>query len=389
MANPQAPPASAQERERRLKLVAEFERRVVAEPATTWVQRFRTAGAPASEVRLLEQLFEHDQVRANGLVQTVAHDGVGPVKLLGSLFKIDGVVAPAARSIPALGEHTEEVLAECRHDAGLRAIEAQRVRRERRRRSRSSGRPGSRHPGQPTGHGAGSSSGGRRSPKILSSFACAGLGAVEMGRRLAPLQHIDRLLGGGPIAGDLVRSLGAERVALVRELGVVHRRPVVRSEPVASADGLDVHRVLELGEKVEVSDEAAETAERAWMAATVGYLAGLGQAALDLTVDYVRQRRAFRTTLAALAPVQQLPGRRRDRGARRPRCSPPSGRTPTRWPMPAPRSRRRARPASRSRARSASRSSIRCTAIPSARERWPPGTTRCSTSLIQPPAIAR
>ncbi len=126
-----------------------------------------------------------------------------------------------------------------------------------------------------------------------------------MGRRLVPVQNIDRLLGGGPIAGDLVRSLAAERVAVVRELGVVHRRPVVRSEPVASAGGLDVHRVLELGEKVEVSNEAAETAERAWMAATVGYLAGLGQAALDLTVDYVRQRRAFRTTLAALAPVQQ------------------------------------------------------------------------------------
>ena len=37
-----------------------------------------------------------------------------------------------------------------------------------------------------------------------------------------------------------------------------------------------------------------------------GYLAGLGQGALDLTVDYVRQRRAFGSTLAALGPVQQL-----------------------------------------------------------------------------------
>jgi crotonobetainyl-CoA:carnitine CoA-transferase CaiB-like acyl-CoA transferase len=114
VANPQAPPASAQERERRLKLVAEFERRLTAEPAAGWVQRFRAAGVPASEVRLLDELFEHDQVRANGLVQTVARDGVGSVKLLGSLFKIDGAVAPASRSIPALGEHTEEVLAECR-----------------------------------------------------------------------------------------------------------------------------------------------------------------------------------------------------------------------------------------------------------------------------------
>jgi alkylation response protein AidB-like acyl-CoA dehydrogenase len=37
----------------------------------------------------------------------------------------------------------------------------------------------------------------------------------------------------------------------------------------------------------------------------VGYLAGLGQGALELTVDYVRRRRAFGSTLAALAPVQQ------------------------------------------------------------------------------------
>jgi len=113
-ANPQAPPSSAEERQRRLSLVADFELRLSAESAAAWVQRFRAVGVPAAEVRLLEQLFEHDQVRANGLVQTLGHDGVGPVKLLGSLFKVDGVVTPAVRSIPALGEHTEEVLAQCR-----------------------------------------------------------------------------------------------------------------------------------------------------------------------------------------------------------------------------------------------------------------------------------
>ena len=56
----------------------------------------------------------HDQVRANGLVQTVHHDTAGQVKLLGSLFKIDGTVTPSRRAVPALGEHTEEVLAACR-----------------------------------------------------------------------------------------------------------------------------------------------------------------------------------------------------------------------------------------------------------------------------------
>ena len=113
-ANPQAPPASPQERQHRLSLVAEFERRVSAGSAAAWVQRFRAVGVPAAEVRRLEQLFEHDQVRANGLVHTLNHEGVGAVKLLGSLFKIDGVVTAPGRPIPALGEHTEEVLAECR-----------------------------------------------------------------------------------------------------------------------------------------------------------------------------------------------------------------------------------------------------------------------------------
>jgi butyryl-CoA dehydrogenase len=136
--------------------------------------------------------------------------------------------------------------------------------------------------------------------------ACAGLGAVELGRRLAPFRHVDRLLGAGPMAGDLVRSLGSERVALVQERGAVVRRPVLRSEPAASSAGLDVHRALELGEAVEVDAGVWRTATGAWTAAGVGYLAGLGQGALDMTVDYVRQRRAFGSTLAALAPVQQL-----------------------------------------------------------------------------------
>jgi crotonobetainyl-CoA:carnitine CoA-transferase CaiB-like acyl-CoA transferase len=113
-ANPQATPADAEERERRRAVVAGFEQRAATESAGFWVRRFRAAGVPAAEVRLLDQQFEHEQARANGLVREFEHDAVGTVKVLGSLFKIDGVVTPPARPIPALGEHTEEVLAECR-----------------------------------------------------------------------------------------------------------------------------------------------------------------------------------------------------------------------------------------------------------------------------------
>ncbi|MBV9166102.1 MAG: hypothetical protein JO342_08100 [Solirubrobacterales bacterium] len=136
--------------------------------------------------------------------------------------------------------------------------------------------------------------------------ACAGLSAVQLGRRLAPLHQVDRLLGGSPMAGDLVRSLGPERMVLMIENGRVVRRSALRCEELSSAAGLEVHRVLKLGEAAPVRTDEWQTATIAWIAASVGYLAGLGQGALDLTVDYVRRRRAFGSTLAALAPVQQL-----------------------------------------------------------------------------------
>ena len=48
----------------------------------------------------LEQLFDDEQVRANGLVQAVEQPGVGAVRLLGSLFKVDGAAEAARPSAP-------------------------------------------------------------------------------------------------------------------------------------------------------------------------------------------------------------------------------------------------------------------------------------------------
>jgi crotonobetainyl-CoA:carnitine CoA-transferase CaiB-like acyl-CoA transferase len=64
---------------------------------------------PASEVRGLDQLFDDLQVRANGLVQTVDQPGVGPVRLLGSPFKVDGTPTASGRAAPALDEHAGEL----------------------------------------------------------------------------------------------------------------------------------------------------------------------------------------------------------------------------------------------------------------------------------------
>jgi butyryl-CoA dehydrogenase len=135
---------------------------------------------------------------------------------------------------------------------------------------------------------------------------CAGLAAVELGRRLGPLREVDRLLGAAPMAGALVRSLGGDELALPSLDGALTPRRVVRSETVRGPEGLELRRVLEFGAQVRRDPAAGEFARQAWTAALVGYLGGLGQGALALTTDYVRQRRAFGSTLGGLAPVQQL-----------------------------------------------------------------------------------
>ena len=132
----------------------------------------------------------------------------------------------------------------------------------------------------------------------------AGLAAVELGKQLAPVHEVDRLLGGSPLADDLIRT--AQPAVVTKQNDAIVRRAVRAAEPCPSAEGLDVHRVLELGEPVPIPEHDWAQAKNAWLAAGVGYLAGLGLGALELTSDYVRQRRAFGSTLAGLAPVQQL-----------------------------------------------------------------------------------
>ena len=135
---------------------------------------------------------------------------------------------------------------------------------------------------------------------------CAGLAAAELGRAAAPIPEIDRLLGAAPVAGELIRCpvLGGD--CLQRIGGELVRRRVLGSEPRPSPEGLEVRRVISVGAGKPVDDDAWAIAWPAWLAASTGYLAGLGEAALELTVDYVRDRAAFGATLGALAPVQQL-----------------------------------------------------------------------------------
>ncbi len=110
--NPQADPADDDERTRRGAHVRAVEAGFAVLGAREAVEALAARRVPASEVRGLDQLFDDPQVTANGLVQTVDQAGVGPVTLLGNLFKIDGSAAGLGCPAPALGEHAAELLGE-------------------------------------------------------------------------------------------------------------------------------------------------------------------------------------------------------------------------------------------------------------------------------------
>ena len=107
--NPQAPPADPSERERRVAHVRAVEAGFAGLTVREAVAALAHRGVPASEVRGLDQLFDDPQANANGLVQTVEQAGVGAVRLLGSLFKVDGTPTAAGRPAPALDEHAGEL----------------------------------------------------------------------------------------------------------------------------------------------------------------------------------------------------------------------------------------------------------------------------------------
>ena len=108
--NPDEVPASPQEVRRREQVVEALASELAERPAREWVDRLRARGVPCEEVRTLENLLGEPQVEANGLVRRIYQPGLGPVRLLGNVFKLDGKVFPPQRPAPARGEHSAEVL---------------------------------------------------------------------------------------------------------------------------------------------------------------------------------------------------------------------------------------------------------------------------------------
>lgn len=94
-------------------LDAEFASRTTAEV----VGRMEAEDVPVSRVRDMERVFDHPQVAARGMHQSVEHPTAGAIEMPGSPMHLSHTPTRIDRHPPRLGEHTDEILAEYGYDA--------------------------------------------------------------------------------------------------------------------------------------------------------------------------------------------------------------------------------------------------------------------------------
>jgi formyl-CoA transferase len=97
----------------REELIAEIDAALAAEKADVWLSRLDRAGVPAGRVRRLDEVYEWEQTRSQGLVITVDHPTLGRVELPGPPLRFGELPYAGGRAQhvppPALGEHDEAV----------------------------------------------------------------------------------------------------------------------------------------------------------------------------------------------------------------------------------------------------------------------------------------
>jgi len=96
--------------EHEAEIVPEIRRALKAHTALEWEQLFGER-VPCCAVRAIEDMFDHPQVLATGLVTTFDHPVVGSYRGLNTPIKFGIAPGPAPFAAPTLGQHSEEVLA--------------------------------------------------------------------------------------------------------------------------------------------------------------------------------------------------------------------------------------------------------------------------------------
>jgi crotonobetainyl-CoA:carnitine CoA-transferase CaiB-like acyl-CoA transferase len=75
-----------------------------------WLARLAEAGVPAGAIRSIDEVYEWDQTRSQGLVVEVDHPSLGRIELPGPPLRFEGLQPREHTAPPELGQHTRDVL---------------------------------------------------------------------------------------------------------------------------------------------------------------------------------------------------------------------------------------------------------------------------------------
>ena len=93
--------------------------------AEEWLERLTEAGVPCAPVLTRTRMIEHPQVRANGIVVVDQHPDTGLLRQARPAARFSATPAALGTGAPALGQHTDNVLAELGYTADeIAAIQA-------------------------------------------------------------------------------------------------------------------------------------------------------------------------------------------------------------------------------------------------------------------------
>lgn len=104
---------NAGRRERRGEVTEKVQERLLERPAEYWLERLREASVPRQAIQFLSEVVEDPQVEARGAIFEVEHPTAGPVRTVGSPWRLgSNGKRPIHRPAPVLGADTRAVLAE-------------------------------------------------------------------------------------------------------------------------------------------------------------------------------------------------------------------------------------------------------------------------------------
>jgi len=94
----------------RADLLAVIEPLLAAQSSAHWVATLEAAGVPVGRINSMADVFEHPQLKHNGMVVDMTHPVAGDIKVLNNPLRMSANPASVRTPPPLLGQHSDDVL---------------------------------------------------------------------------------------------------------------------------------------------------------------------------------------------------------------------------------------------------------------------------------------